>query len=420
MSNAEQRERDLEGRGLERLAEVARRITADEADAASHARGRDRFERALERNDRAALPVATRWPWLAGAAAIAVAAALLFVFWPARLDYAVEGTAVHEGYVHAERASRARFSDGTEIDFTPGARARISEVTSHGARVNVEEGQVGFHVAHVPRAAWTAAAGPFSIRVTGTDFDTTWIAERFELDLRAGAVSVRGPLINGELALRCGQRLVVDLGRNTFSVDDLASAARADVKPDAVVEPQVSSLPSSSATVEAPREAASSIARDVSSSRPASWRELVARGDFARVLAEADARGALSAIADSPLGELAALADAARYAGKSDLARRALVAERERFPGSAEARSAAFLIGRLDEGGAPSSAVGWYDRYLAESPSGPLAGEALGRKMITLKRTSGADAARPVADDYLHRYPGGPFAAAAEEIATAR
>lgn len=154
--------------------------------------------------------------------------------------------------------------------------------------------------------------------------------------------------------------------------------------------------------------------------RGASWHELVVHADFLEVVKQAEARGLGPSIDETPLAELAALADAARYLGKGDLAHRALVAERARFSSSPEAQSAAFLLGRLDEARAPREAVGWYNRYLAESPGGSLVGEALGRKMLTLEKTSGASGARAAAEEYLRRFPGGPFADAAGEIVKSR
>ena len=120
----------------------------------------------------------------------------------------------------------------------------------------------------------------------------------------------------------------------------------------------------------------------------------------------------------SSLGELAALADAGRYAKRSDVARRALLAERTRFPSSPEAHTAAFLLGRLSEDSSAllDAAVEWYDTYLRESPNGPLASEALGRKMMALKRMSQTDRASAAAEEYLRRFSHGPYAAPAREL----
>jgi hypothetical protein len=153
---------------------------------------------------------------------------------------------------------------------------------------------------------------------------------------------------------------------------------------------------------------------------PPSFSERVTHGEFAAVITEAEARGIDTVLDTGSLADVQALGDAARYTGKSDLAQRALLAVRSRFAASAEARSAAFLLGRITEPGSPAAAVRWYDTYLAESPHGPLAPEALGRKMLAVKASSSAAAARPFAAEYLQRYPRGAFAEAAGEILAGR
>jgi hypothetical protein len=133
------------------------------------------------------------------------------------------------------------------------------------------------------------------------------------------------------------------------------------------------------------------------------------------VLSEAQARGIDSVLGSGSLDDLVALADAARYAGRGDLAQRALQSVRSRFASSPAARTAAFLLGRMAEGGAPSAAIGWYDRYLAEAPGGAFASEALGRKMLLL-RTSSPAQARAVAKQYLKSFPKGGYAQVARDI----
>ena len=109
--------------------------------------------------------------------------------------------------------------------------------------------------------------------------------------------------------------------------------------------------------------------------------------------------------------------DAARYAHEKTLARRGLLAERTRFPGSPEARAAAFVLGRMaDDGGISDEAMRWYDQYLTESPHGSFASEALGRKLVALVRSNDTAAARAVARAYLQRFPHGAHAAYAREV----
>ena len=57
------------------------------------------------------------------------------------------------------------------------------------------------------------------------------------------------------------------------------------------------------------------------------------------------------------------------------------------------------------------------DRYLAEAPQGPLAAEALGRRMVALRHLGEVEACRKAARDYLRRFPSGPYAGVAGEIA---
>jgi hypothetical protein len=101
------------------------------------------------------------------------------------------------------------------------------------------------------------------------------------------------------------------------------------------------------------------------------------------------------------------------------VAKRAYTTLRERFPTSPEARTAAFLLGRVEEEQehAIGEALRWYDRYFAEAPAGAFAGDALGRKMILISRSQGRDAARSLAQRYLERFPSGTYSAAARDLA---
>src|SRR3569623_2102862 len=124
--------------------------------------------------------------------------------------------------------------------------------------------------------------------------------------------------------------------------------------------------------------------------------------------------------------DLAALSDAARYTHHSATAWRALLALRARFPRAAQARDAAFFLGGLAEGddaagrgAAGQHALDWYNRYLRECPSGRFIGAAWGRKMVLPQRQRGVQAARPIAEEYLRRFPSGPYVAAARKVVQA-
>jgi TolA-binding protein len=146
----------------------------------------------------------------------------------------------------------------------------------------------------------------------------------------------------------------------------------------------------------------------------------VAAGDYAGVLADAQAAGLEATLAQRPLADLAALSDAARYAGRTDVARRALFAQRDRFPGSPDAKAAAFLLGRLNQdAGDSNAAITWFKLYLSEAPGGTFASEALGRELVAVRKVSGIQQAKPLAREYLERFPNGAHASAAREITMA-
>jgi hypothetical protein len=162
------------------------------------------------------------------------------------------------------------------------------------------------------------------------------------------------------------------------------------------------------------------------------WAAALAVGDFDAILAEADREGP-RALGSRSNDELAALADAARYRRRDELARQALLSQRRRFPASLPATDAAFLLGRLEEGdgggGSGGSgggggsglqrAVAWYDRYLAEAPSGVYASEALGREMVAVQKLHGTARARAIAEEYARRFPSGTYAGAARALLAA-
>jgi len=140
------------------------------------------------------------------------------------------------------------------------------------------------------------------------------------------------------------------------------------------------------------------------------WPARVATGDSQAVLAEAEQIGFEATLAGAEGADLSAFADAARYAGRPDLADRALLETRRRFPGSARAQAAAFLLGRAaDDRGDTAAGLAWFRRYLMDAPHGPFASEALGRQMIAVEKLGGRAAAAPLAAEYLRRFSNGTY-----------
>ncbi|MFT3766778.1 MAG: FecR domain-containing protein [Minicystis sp.] len=457
---------DAAHEALDALGKVAGDRMDGEVSDAAHERGKRALVAALGEQREGGRRAASGWrarraPVLLAAAVLAAAAAVLF--WPrARLRYEVVGaTLAPSAYVRVPASgpeAALRFSDGTEVVFAAGGRGRVAEVGARGARIVIESGRARVHVAHLPGAEWSVEAGPFAIAVTGTAFDVSWKAEEGELEvrLRVGSVVVRGPLSPAGVPMHAGQRLTARLGDRELRIveetgsagttaDAEAAAARAASEGGAVgsagavvggagavvgtaaervVGPAPSVTGAERVVVPAPaataneRVAAAPKASRREEAAPA-WQRRVKAGDFRGVIADAEARGIDATLAEASLADLEALADAARYAGRADVAGKVLGAERARFPGTVEAKTAAFLLGRLaeDAQASPGAAIGYYDAYLAEAPDGAFASEALGRKMNAVHRSAGAAAARPIAEAYLRRFPGGSYAAVAQQIA---
>jgi TolA-binding protein len=91
---------------------------------------------------------------------------------------------------------------------------------------------------------------------------------------------------------------------------------------------------------------------------------------------------------------------------------------RERFPGSPASIDAAMRMGRMfaDSNHDDVTAAKWFERAYREGPNASQAAEAMGSWMGSLAASDRA-AARSVAADYLRRFPNGPDAAQARELA---
>jgi hypothetical protein len=360
--------------------------------------------------------------WRVAVPALAVAAALL-VWWalPSTLRYDVIGANKDGAYVSApsDRAVSVHFSDDTLVEVLAGSQLRVEDTSRRGARVLLERGATQVHVIHRDHTRWTFAAGPFEVLVTGTRFDLKWdpTAEVLELKLREGSVEIQTPFGAAPVGLHAGQNFRADLQRRSMTTTEGPELAAA--RPASAVtqgNPSAAPLPTADLPASEP-SAAPSLPPAPSATATRPWSKLVAAGEFNAVLAQANERGTTNCLQGCSAADLSALADAARYSGRTDLADQGLHALRARFARAPEGRSAAFLLGRLRESrGAAGDARTWYDRYLSEAPGGPYAAEALAGKMRTTLAIDGQAAARSIAEDYLRRYPTGVQAGTARGI----
>jgi ferric-dicitrate binding protein FerR (iron transport regulator) len=348
------------------------------------------------------------------------------------LAYRIEGGSVLAGgYLResGEGGVRLFFNEGTKVELLPGARGRLRSVDKEGTRVVLDQGSASFNVARSKERRWLVEAGPFSVAVKGTFFTVIWDprSERFELRLQHGSVVVSGPIASGDIELRAGQRLVVNLPKAETLITEAQPEGATAPPNDAPSAPDHDASAPAAATLppqskdgsEPPSSAAiASAASGNKLERKASWADHLAHGRWDRILEEVEQRGVSTTLESAPSEELFALADAARYRRRADLARAALLAQRRRFPASSRSLDATFLLGRVEESRDRARALGWYEEYLERAAAGTYSAEAWGRKMVLTNELKGRALARPIAEEYLRRFPKGGYAGAARALCT--
>jgi hypothetical protein len=363
-------------------------------------------------------PMSSRWAFGGLAVAAVLAGALVVVrlgSWSAP-TFTVGGQHGDVGEWLATSATEhlpLDFSEGTHVDIAAGSRARVEEVSRHGARVVVERGALSAHVTHRPEAAWHFAAGPFDVLVVGTSLSVNWdpSSGMFELGVQRGSVVVSGPLIKASQEVRAGERCRVDLTKQSMRLEEVAKAA--PPAPDVNVSPQPE-VPAVPDAIDGP--AAGITGRGAATTSGSAWLALARDGKYRDAVAAAE-RGGLGRIYQSASADdLLELARSARLAGREDVEHDALLACRQRFKGQPSAAKAAYLLGRA---AGPKEAAQWFETYLREQPSGMLAREAAGRLIESHQRAGNTAAARDAAARYLASYPDGPQAATARAVLAA-
>jgi len=277
-----------------------------------------------------------------------------------------------------------------------------------GARVLVEEGVVDAVIAH-PRARktrWEFEVGPYHVTVNGTKFRMAFRASdrAFRVSTVEGRVTVSGGCLEAPRTVSAGESLEPSCsspGRQAAAPD---GAPAHDLPPPRSAQDFIPAVRAIAPLARAPR------------SEP--WRELLAAGHLHEGLRAAERADFARVCRIATAQELLALADAGRFSGRSDRASVALRSLRRRFPGSLDAGTAAFTMGRIlfERGGAFSEAADWFETYLREQPNGALMGDAFGRLMEARLRSGDSGGARDSAGQYLRRFPQGPYAAEARGI----
>lgn len=385
------------------------RLVAQEQDAAHvrDPRAAERFARGVGRSARArrVRPALTAVIVTAAAASVVIGIGALRDRDGAHPRAEVATPAVGEHFVTRDgQKLPLSFPDGSEVVIGSGAEAVVQELSTTGAKVEVARGEASFAVRHQQRTNWLVGAGPYHVRVTGTRFSVSWTPapERFELRLEQGSVVVTTDTgSHSAVTMIAPQSLVIDHGAWA-----LASPARAEQAPpeaEVAVAPEAPHVPP--AAVRAP-----SAARSAQSSK---WETLALAGKY-RDAYDDSARQGIRSLADTrPSHALLSLAEVCRFSGHAPEATHVLLRLRARFPGSDDAATAAFQLGReADDAGA----VTWFRTYLKERPNGALAREASGRFLEALSRTGDREGAKAAAAAYLAQYPNGQHAAFARQL----
>lgn len=353
-----------------------------------------------------------RWVLAASAVAVALAAGVLAPRLLAtrsleELRGAWQGKTLAESsrvVAPAERGETLSFSDGSRVELGARAEIALSQLAAEQAHLELTRGHVEATIRKGTGRAWTLSAGPYSVRVVGTQFSVDWDASSrfFAVNVREGKVLVSGgELRAGGVMLSAGERIERQ-GPPPAPVEAPASR-EAEAPP-----PEPPPAPSSAPQAHLP-------------SVEETFRAQAARGNYAEAITAARRAGFERLTRELSAKDLLLLANTARYAGSSSEARGALLGLRERFPGSASATHAALLLASQaeDRDKDPREAERWLRIFLTESPQGELAAGARARLLSTLLKRGAKAEAEQVARDYLRLHPQGQYAERARAVLSA-
>jgi len=400
--------------GLEDIATRVREVLADDPDAGDELRRTraailDKVERRgmTSRFRRWSPGVGRRWSLLLALSASSATAAAALWMWtrPPTFDIGEARRGALGDVVDAPdgRVVPVSFSDGSTLVLRDGGRIRVLSLDTAAARVLVENGVVEAAIVHrrARTTRWELEVGLYRVTVTGTKFRIAFRAgERsLRVSTEVGSVVVSGGCLAAPATVRAGESLEPSCApREAPAADEAALVPAAPTQPDTAPalkqNPQISQVPLDR------------------------WRQLLAAGRLLDGLRAAERASFDQVCRVATEKELLALADAGRFFGPPKRAVAALTALRQRFPGSPDAGTAAFTLGRIafESDHAYGKAADWFETYMHEQPRGPLMGDAFGRLMEARLHSGDGAGARASAQQYLRRFPGGPYSSEARGI----
>jgi len=412
-------------KGVTDIAAQAQRVLADDPHASEELRlGRAAFLKEVERRNLSASlrRDSTRqryWLPLGFAASLAVGAAGLWLFMRADTFQVGETREGRLGDVIEAVGSATvpvSFSEGSTLLVHDGGRIRVLSLEAGATHILVEDGVVDASIAHrrTGKTKWEFDVGSYRVTVNGTRFRMAYRSATgaLRVSTQEGQVTVSGGPLKAPRIVSAGESLAPAEGPTVEGASEPIASEPIASAPF----PDSSAPPSDSGTVEdsgAPPEPQ----RAVKPGR-VQWQELIAAGRLREGLRAAERTDFELACETASVKELLALADAGRFFGPPKRAVTALNALRRRFPGSPAAGTAAFTLGRIaaETDGAYGQAARWFEVYLREQPNGPLMGDAFGRLIEARLRSGDTAGARSGAQQYLRRFPAGPYADEARDI----
>jgi len=355
----------------------------------------------------------TRGRWALALGVFALGIAVGAPAWQAwtMLRYEAHGLASDGSNLIAREApADLAFSDGSRIDVDPHSTLSVDLLGKRAALTRLVDGRLHVAVHHEPDTNYRFLAGPYEVQVVGTEFDLEWHAQAqgFTLTMQSGQVRVLG---DGEpRQVRGGETLHLPVDRQSARSALLSAPERIAPAPAVATVAEVTG---------ANKDARASAKPSAPGARAAEadWNALLNAGQFAAIIRDADARGGERLLDSASANELKVLALAARYTGRRGLSLRAWHSLRTRYAAEAQSQGAAFFLGRgHEEQGDVGEAMRWLARYLAESPGGAYASEALGRRLVLLSKSGQKAEALSAARTYLERYPRGAYAKSAQLV----
>jgi len=332
------------------------------------------------------------------------------------LRYEAHGLTTEGSNLSAKEApADLAFSDGSRIAVSPHSTLSVDLLGKRAALTRLIDGRLHVAVHHEPDTNYRFLVGPYEVQVVGTEFDLEWHAETDGLTLvmQDGEVRVLGD--GSPRQVRGGQTLHLPSNREKAREARLAAPASLEPAPSAspAGAPAVAAgLPLVSKNASPPSKPSAPLRAS-----EADWSALLNAGQFSAIMRDADARGGERLLDSAPASDLKILALAARYTGRRSLSLRAWQTLRARYAADALNQGAAFFLGRgYEEQGEAAEALRWLARYLAESPNGAYASEALGRRLLLLSKSGQRAEAVSTARTYLERYPRGAYAKSARLV----